>query len=247
MGRDDTSDRLLDPRVVPVACRTEPAPGDLTHRPRWLISAIPSADPARYVVVAWTRVATMAPVAEPAHSSFTGQPNTKDGHRPSGARALSHGIAPGRHVVSSSSSTWLPGTVARLRRGSESDRRTEGQVRRRPVHHRRYSRWTSFEARVGALAAWVGRPMPWLQATLARGPAGEEDPEGGQGLAEYALILAFIAIAVIGASAFFGEQLLGGAFRTDRLEYRRRRPRTCPDKSARESREQRSRHGSVVC
>jgi len=50
--------------------------------------------------------------------------------------------------------------------------------------------------------------MPWLQATLARSPAGEEDPEGGQGLAEYALILAFIAIAVIGALAFFGEQLL---------------------------------------
>ena len=62
---------------------------------------------------------------------------------------------------------------------------------------------------VGALAAWVRRPMPWLQATLARGPANEEDPEGGQGLAEYALILAFIAIAVIGALAFFGEQLLG--------------------------------------
>ena len=62
---------------------------------------------------------------------------------------------------------------------------------------------------VGALAAWVGRPMPWLQATLARGPAGEDDTEGGQGLAEYALILTFIAIAVIGAVAFFGEQLLG--------------------------------------
>ena len=61
---------------------------------------------------------------------------------------------------------------------------------------------------VGALAAWVGRPMPWLQATLARGPAGEEDLERGQGLAEYALILAFIAIAVIGALAFFGQQLL---------------------------------------
>jgi len=62
---------------------------------------------------------------------------------------------------------------------------------------------------VGDLAAWVGRPMPWLQATLARGPAGNDDTEGGQGLAEYALILAFIAIAVIGALAFFGEQLLG--------------------------------------
>ena len=60
----------------------------------------------------------------------------------------------------------------------------------------------------GTLGAWVGRPMPWLLATLARSPAGEEDTEGGQGLAEYALILAFIAIAVIGALAFFGEQLL---------------------------------------
>ena len=51
------------------------------------------ADPARYVVVAWTRVAVKAPVAEPAYSSILGQPNTKNGHRPSGARALSHGIA----------------------------------------------------------------------------------------------------------------------------------------------------------
>lgn len=62
---------------------------------------------------------------------------------------------------------------------------------------------------VGTLATWFGCPMPWLQTTPARSPAGEQDPEGGQGLAEYALILAFIAIAVIGALAFFGEQLLG--------------------------------------
>jgi Flp pilus assembly pilin Flp len=62
---------------------------------------------------------------------------------------------------------------------------------------------------VGILAVLASRPMPWLQATLAGGPAGEEDAERGQGLAEYALILAFIAIAVIGAVAFFGEQLLG--------------------------------------
>jgi len=61
----------------------------------------------------------------------------------------------------------------------------------------------------GTLAAWIGRPMPWLQATLARGPASEDETEGGQGLAEYALILAFIAIAVIGAVAFFGDQLFG--------------------------------------
>ncbi len=52
----------------------------------------------------------------------------------------------------------------------------------------------------GTLAAWVGRPMPWLQATLARSPAGEEDPEGGQGLAEYALILGLIAIVAIAAT-----------------------------------------------
>jgi Flp pilus assembly pilin Flp len=62
---------------------------------------------------------------------------------------------------------------------------------------------------VGNLAAWVSRPMPWLRATLARGPAGQEDNQDGQGLAEYALILAFIAIAVIGAVAFFGDQLFG--------------------------------------
>ena len=62
---------------------------------------------------------------------------------------------------------------------------------------------------VGILAVLASRPMPWLQATLARGPAGEEDNQGGQGLAEYALILAFIAIVAIAALAFFGEQLLG--------------------------------------
>ena len=61
----------------------------------------------------------------------------------------------------------------------------------------------------GTLGAWVGRPMPWLLATLARSPAGEEDTEGGQGLAEYALILAFIAIAAIAALLFFGQQLSG--------------------------------------
>ena len=59
----------------------------------------------------------------------------------------------------------------------------------------------------GALAARVGRLMLWLQATLARGPARQRDQESGQGLAEYALILAFIAIAVIGALGFFGDQL----------------------------------------
>ena len=62
---------------------------------------------------------------------------------------------------------------------------------------------------VGFLAVSVGRPMLWLQATLARGPADEEDAECGQGLAEYALILAFIAIVAIAALAFFGLQLSG--------------------------------------
>ena len=92
MGRDDTPDTLCHPRTA-LAVGTDLLPGVLTHQPRWFISAIPSADPQGYVVVGWTRVAVKAPVAEPAHSSILGQPNTKDGHRPSGARALSHGIA----------------------------------------------------------------------------------------------------------------------------------------------------------
>ena len=67
---------------------------------------------------------------------------------------------------------------------------------------------------VGALAAWVGRPMPWLQATLARGPAGEEDPKRGQGLAEYALILAFIAIVAIARAGLLRGAALQRAHRT---------------------------------
>ena len=70
--------------------------------------------------------------------------------------------------------------------------------------------------------------MPWLQATLARGPAGEEDAERGQGLAEYALILAFIAIVAIGALAFFGVQLSGVLYGPGRREYRRRRQQHQP-------------------
>ena len=61
----------------------------------------------------------------------------------------------------------------------------------------------------GFLAVSVGRPMLWLRATVARDPASEDDPERGQGLAEYALILAFIAIVAIAALAFFGLQLSG--------------------------------------
>jgi Flp pilus assembly pilin Flp len=61
----------------------------------------------------------------------------------------------------------------------------------------------------GALAARVGRLMLWLQAALVSGRARKKDPERGQGLAEYALILAFIAIVAIAALAFFGVQLSG--------------------------------------
>jgi Flp pilus assembly pilin Flp len=62
---------------------------------------------------------------------------------------------------------------------------------------------------VGLLAAWASRPIPRLQAMLARGPAGEFDPEGGQGLAEYALILALITILAVGALAFVGGNVIG--------------------------------------
>jgi pilus assembly protein Flp/PilA len=43
-------------------------------------------------------------------------------------------------------------------------------------------------------------PITWLSATLHR-------DEEGQGLAEYALILALIAIVVIGAVIFLGGQI----------------------------------------
>ncbi len=59
----------------------------------------------------------------------------------------------------------------------------------------------------GALADWVGRRVLWLRATLAEVRPGEHGGEHGQGLAEYALILSLIAIVVIGALAFFGQQL----------------------------------------
>ena len=92
----------------------------------------------------------------------------------------------------------------------EPDRRKEGQVSQTTCPPSETQSMDTLRSTVGALAAWVRRPMPWLQATLARGPANEEDPEGGQGLAEYALILALIAIAVIGALAFFGERVSSG-------------------------------------
>lgn len=60
-----------------------------------------------------------------------------------------------------------------------------------------------FRSTLGALADWVGRRVVWLRAALAEG----QPSERGQGLAEYALILSLIAIAVIGALTFFGQQL----------------------------------------
>jgi Flp pilus assembly pilin Flp len=50
-----------------------------------------------------------------------------------------------------------------------------------------------------------GAAVPWPEDGEAAGPIDAD--ERGQGLAEYALILAFVAIAVIGALAFFGQQL----------------------------------------
>lgn len=55
----------------------------------------------------------------------------------------------------------------------------------------------------GAQQVW-SRLQRWVRDHVAGGSS-----EAGQGLAEYALILALIAIAVIGALAFFGQQLLG--------------------------------------
>jgi Flp pilus assembly pilin Flp len=62
---------------------------------------------------------------------------------------------------------------------------------------------------VVVLATQASRPVPWLQRRLARGPAGKMDTEGGQGLAEYALILALITILAVGALAFVGGDIIG--------------------------------------
>ncbi len=45
----------------------------------------------------------------------------------------------------------------------------------------------------GALADWASRRIVWLRTTLDATLAGRRDAEGGQGLAEYALILSLIA------------------------------------------------------
>lgn len=66
---------------------------------------------------------------------------------------------------------------------------------------------------VVAVGAVIGRVIRWLPGTrvaeregsAASGP--DTVGERGQGLAEYALILALVAITVIGALAFFGQQL----------------------------------------
>jgi Flp pilus assembly pilin Flp len=46
-----------------------------------------------------------------------------------------------------------------------------------------------------------------MRGALSRIPQQHPDAERGQGLAEYALILAFIAIVAIAALAFFGVQV----------------------------------------
>ncbi len=47
-----------------------------------------------------------------------------------------------------------------------------------------------------------------LSTLVARIASGDKDREGGQGLAEYALILALIAIVSVVALAFVGESLV---------------------------------------
>ena len=60
---------------------------------------------------------------------------------------------------------------------------------------------------LGALADWAARRVVWFRCTLDAALAGRPDSERGQGLAEYALILSLIAVVVIGALTFFGQQL----------------------------------------
>jgi Flp pilus assembly pilin Flp len=61
-------------------------------------------------------------------------------------------------------------------------------------------------AGVRDLATTCGRSLRAISAWMLSPDAGR-DRQGGQGLAEYALILAFIAIVAIAALAFFGVQL----------------------------------------
>jgi Flp pilus assembly pilin Flp len=62
---------------------------------------------------------------------------------------------------------------------------------------------------VGDVTSAASRPLTRLRRAVVSAPAGRHRDEGGQGLAEYALILAFIAIAAIAALIFFGEELFG--------------------------------------
>lgn len=59
----------------------------------------------------------------------------------------------------------------------------------------------------GAVDDGIARASLAWRAVLARLRTGGSGDERGQGLAEYALILAFIAIVAIAALAFFGLQL----------------------------------------
>ena len=52
------------------------------------------------------------------------------------------------------------------------------------------------------------RPVMWLRATATTAP-GSTEAQRGQGLAEYALILALIAILAIVSKAFLGGSVVG--------------------------------------
>ena len=67
----------------------------------------------------------------------------------------------------------------------------------------------TLRAGVGDLAAMVRRTLSAMRSARSRIQVSHHDAERGQGLAEYALILAFIAIIAIAALAFFGLQLSG--------------------------------------
>lgn len=62
---------------------------------------------------------------------------------------------------------------------------------------------------VGDLAARAAGLLTTVRIAWAGASAARPNRERGQGLAEYALILAFIAIVAIAALAFFGLQLSG--------------------------------------
>jgi Flp pilus assembly pilin Flp len=65
----------------------------------------------------------------------------------------------------------------------------------------------SLRAGVDGLATWCGSALSALRAVRTHIPDQHQETERGQGLAEYALILAFIAIVAIAALAFFGVQI----------------------------------------